>query len=60
VLKGTGKIFNVAVLDAATESLRRVLPAPSDCLELLVSATGSQLYEVVGAAGYGNIQVFAV
>jgi len=60
VLKGTGKVANVAVVDAGTESVRRVLPAPSDCLELLVSATGSQLYEVVGAPGYGNIQVFAV
>jgi hypothetical protein len=59
-LKDTAASANVAVVDVATESVRRVLPAPSHCLEVLTSASGSQLYEVVGTAGYGNIQVFAV
>ena len=59
VLKGTSAVSNVAVVDVSTESVRRVLPAPSDCRELLVSASGRQLYEVVGTPGYGNIQVFA-
>lgn len=58
-LKDTDAAANIAAVDVATESVRRVLPAPSNCLELLVSASGSQLYEVVGTAGYGNIQVFA-
>ena len=60
VLKGTDAVANIAVVDVATESVRRVLPAPSHCVEVLVSASGSQLFEVVGTAGYGNIQVFAV
>ena len=47
------------MVDVATESVRRVLPALANCLEVLVSASGSQLYEVVGTAGYGNIQIFA-
>lgn len=59
VLKGTDAVANIAVVDAATESVRRVLPAPSHCREVLVSASGSQLFEVVGTAGYGNIQVYA-
>jgi DNA-binding beta-propeller fold protein YncE len=59
VLKDTDAGANVAVVDVATESVRRVLPAPGNCLEVLVSASGSQLYEVVGTAGYGNIQIFA-
>ena len=59
VLKDTDAGANVAVVDVATESVRRVLPAPANCLEVLVSASGSQLYEVVGTAGYGNIQIFA-
>jgi DNA-binding beta-propeller fold protein YncE len=60
VLKGTSKVSNIAVVNVSTESVRRVLPTPSDCRQLLVSATGNQLYEVVGTSGYGNIQVFAV
>jgi DNA-binding beta-propeller fold protein YncE len=60
VLKGTPKVSNIAVVDAATESVRRVLPAPSYCRGLLVSPSGDQLYEVVGTSGYGNIQVFAL
>jgi DNA-binding beta-propeller fold protein YncE len=60
VLKGTAAVSNVAVVSVATESVRRVLPAPSHCHGLLVSADGGQLYEVVGTASYGNIQVFAV
>ena len=60
VLKGTPRVSNIAVVDAATESVRRVLPAPSYCRGLLVSPSGDQLYEVVGTSGYGNIQVFAL
>lgn len=60
VLKGTPQVSNIAVVDAATESVRRVLPAPSYCRGLLVSPSGDQLYEVVGTSGYGNIQVFAL
>jgi DNA-binding beta-propeller fold protein YncE len=59
-LKGTQTVANVAVVDVATESVRRVIPAPSHCRELLVSASGRQLYEGVGTTGYGNIQVFGV
>jgi hypothetical protein len=58
VLKGTPQVPNIAVVDAATQSVRRVLPAPSHCRGLVVS--GTRLYEVVGTSGYGNIQVFAL
>ena len=58
-LKDMSPTANVAVVDVATQSVRRALPAPQGCLQVLTSASGSQLYEVVGTAGYGNIQVFA-
>jgi DNA-binding beta-propeller fold protein YncE len=57
VLKNGLASTNVAVVDLATESVRKVLPAPSNCLQVLVSASGNQLYQVVGSASYGNIQV---
>ena len=60
VLKGTPAVANVAVVDVATQSVRRVLPAPSHCVQVLVSASGKQLYEVAGTRHYGNIQIFAV
>jgi DNA-binding beta-propeller fold protein YncE len=60
VLKGTSTVANVAVVDVSTESVHRVLPAPGNCRGLLVSASGNQLYEIVGTPGYGNIQVFTV
>ena len=59
VLKGTPAVANIAVVDTATQSVRRVLPAPSHCVQVIVSAAGSQLYEIAGTAGYGNIQIFA-
>lgn len=59
VLKGTQGGSNVAVVDTATQSVRRVLPSPRDCREVLVSASGRKLYEVVGTDSYGNIQIFA-
>jgi DNA-binding beta-propeller fold protein YncE len=58
VLKKDLASTNVAVVNLATESVRKVLPAPSHCIQVLVSAGGNQLYQVVGTAGYGNIQVF--
>jgi DNA-binding beta-propeller fold protein YncE len=60
VLKGTPVIANIAVVNVATESVRHIWPAPSHCRGLLVSASGRQLYEVVGTPGYGNIQVLAL
>ncbi len=60
VLKNGLASANVAVVDLATQSVRKVLPAPSNCLQVLVSPSGNQLYQVVGTAGYGNIQVFSL
>jgi hypothetical protein len=45
-------------VNAATGGIIKVLPAPSHCVQLVVSQTGQQLYEVVGSPDYGNIQVF--
>jgi DNA-binding beta-propeller fold protein YncE len=58
-LKGSAAAANVAVVNVARESVLRALPAPSNCLEVILSASGRQLYEVVGTAGYGNVQIFA-
>jgi DNA-binding beta-propeller fold protein YncE len=59
VLKGPRAAPNVAVVDTATQTTRRVLPAPANCLQVLVSPSGSELYQMVGTPAYGNIQVFA-
>jgi DNA-binding beta-propeller fold protein YncE len=58
VLKSGLAADNVAVVNVATESVQKVLPAPRNCIQVLVSASGNQLYQVAGTAGYGNIQVF--
>ena len=58
VLKNTGAVSNIAEVGTGTETIRKVLPAPRHCVEVLVSSSGGQLYEVVGTAEYGNIQVF--
>lgn len=58
VLKGPVTTPNIAVVDVPTQILRRVLPAPANCLQLLVSPGGSELYQMVGTPEYGNIQVF--
>ena len=59
VLKSDGGMSNIADVDTSTEAVRKVLPAPASCVQVLVSSSGGQLYEVVGTASYGNIQVFA-
>jgi DNA-binding beta-propeller fold protein YncE len=59
VLKYADRNANVAEVDLATESVRRVIPAPVNCLQVLTSANGSELYQLVGTVTYGNIQVFA-
>lgn len=56
VLKGTGATRNVAVVEIATESVRKVLPAATGAVGLSVSADGTTLYEVVGTSTYGNVQ----
>lgn len=57
VLKNAGRAPNVAEVDVSTEVMQRVLPAPRNCLQVLVSADGSLLYQLVGTSSYGNIQI---
>ena len=60
VLKGVAaSVDNVAEVNLATQSVQRVLPAPANSMQVLVSADGSRLYQLVGTQSYGNIQVFA-
>jgi hypothetical protein len=59
-LKDTGTAPNVAVVSLATETVRRALPAPANCLQVLVAPGGNQILDVVGAHTYGNVQVFPV
>lgn len=59
VLKGAGSDANVSEIDLATESTVRVLPAPKDCQWIDPSLDGTELYDFVGNASYGNIQIFA-
>ena len=59
VLKNADGTSNIADVNLATEAVRKVLPAPSHCVGLLVSTSGGQLYDLVGTPTYGNIQVFA-
>lgn len=57
VLKNAGRAPNVAEVDVSTEIVQRVLPAPLNCLQVLVSTDGSLLYQLVGTSSYGNIQI---
>ena len=59
VLKNADGTSNIADVNLATEAVRKVLPAPSHCVGVLVSTSGGQLYDLVGTPTYGNIQVFA-
>jgi hypothetical protein len=59
VLKNADGTSNIADVNIATEAVRKVLPAPSHCVGVLVSTSGGQLYDLVGTPTYGNIQVFA-
>lgn len=60
VLKGQAADPNVAVVDLATESVGRVLPAPAHAVAVSVAADGSTLYDVVGTSSYGNVQAFSL
>ncbi len=60
VLKGQGSVRNVAIINLATESVKKVLPAPANSQNLVLSPNGRILYDVVGAIGLGNVQAFAV
>jgi hypothetical protein len=57
VLRNVGRDANVAEVNIATETVQRVLPAPANSLQVLVSADGTELYQLVGTSSYGNIQV---
>lgn len=59
VLEQLGGIANIAIVDPAAKAVRRVLPAPGTCVQVLVSPSGGRLYEVVRGARAGSIQIAA-
>lgn len=60
VLKGQGTVRNVAVVNIATESVKEVLPAPTNTQGIVLSPDGRTLYDVVGTPTYGNLQAFSL
>lgn len=58
VLKQAGSGTNVGVVDLATERQTGALPAPAHCVGIVVSPAGGHLYDLVGTASMGNVQVF--
>lgn len=60
VLKGPATSRNVAVVDVATESVEKVLPAPANAEQVVVSADGRTLYDAVGTPSYGNVQAYGL
>lgn len=57
VLKRVGSGANIAVIDTASQSIKRLLPAARGSVGLSISADGRRLYDFVGTSRYGNIQV---
>lgn len=60
VLKGTHAAANVAAIETETERTQHVFPAASNSVGLAISPDGDHLYDFVGSATYGNIQVIDV
>lgn len=60
VLKGQGSVRNVAIVSTATQRVLRVISAPKDSQQIVISPNGSSLYDVVGTATMGNVQKFHI
>jgi len=60
VLKGSGNAMNIGVFNVDTEQQRKVLPAPSNSIDVLASIDGTHIYVLVGTPTVGNIQVYPV
>ena len=58
VLKGQDPNRNIAVVKLSTESVKKVLPAAASSVAVVLSPDGTQLYDVVGNASVGNIQIY--
>jgi len=58
-LKGSPGDNNVAVINASTQSVKSVMPAPANCVGIAPSLTSLQLFDFVGTAHYSNVQLFA-
>jgi hypothetical protein len=57
VLKGTGSVWNIAEISAGATSISRTIPAAAHSVDVVASADGSTLYDLVGTPQVGNIQL---
>ena len=60
VLKTAGRADNVGSINVATQRQTHAIPAPANTVDIQVSLDASQLYDMVGAQRYGNVQLFAL
>lgn len=60
VLKGTGTVDNIAVVDTRSGLVTKVLPAAAGSVALSVSTDGLTLYDTVGTPSIGNIQLIPI
>ena len=60
VLKGQDPARNIAIVDTATESVRKVIPAAAASVAVQLSQSQNSLFDVVGTAHYGNIQAISL
>ena len=59
VLKGTG-VENIGVIDLATESQTKALPAAANSVDIQIGPDGSTLFSLVGTQASANVQVFSL
>jgi len=60
VLKGTAAQTNIAVVDLATQGVKRALPAAADSAQIAISPNGTDLYDLVGTPTLGNLQAVKI
>ncbi len=48
ILKGTGSVWNIAEVSAGSTTISRIIPAAAHSVDLVASADGSTLYDLVG------------
>ena len=56
VLKGQDPTRNIALVNAATESVRKVISAAANSVAIQLSPLGNVIYDLVGSPSYGNVQ----
>ncbi len=60
ILKCTSLVCNIALMDTATDQIFNTIPAPLNCIDVVIAPTDDIVYDLVNSPKASNVQIYNI